>query len=745
MSRGEKRITPGRSVGGEEPRGQWLTRGAFVLAVAIVVARVTILETLRDPFAVTLGGQAIPRGAGAASGVVLDALSWLPALMVLVRRMIDRRYRLRPAWSLVWAGLLAAWAMASFAWSADKFAAVVGAFHFASAIVLLFAASQVVRTWARLRLVAAISFGLLLTFGAHAIYYRYVELPDLQQSFEKNKDDILRERGWEPGSFQAEQFSKKITNGEMIGFSASPNTFAAIIVLVSIITMGVMVQRLVDRDDPAWAGVYVVGIALGAVVIWYTHSKGALAALGLGATAIATLWAVPGLRRWLGQHSRLGYVIGVGAVLLGIAAVVGHGLYHGGLPSDSLNFRWRYWVGSAKLFQHHPLLGVGWNNFGNNYLSTRLVAAAEEIKDPHNFVLKFVLELGLVGGVLAAGWLLWMWWDLTRPVLPAADDSPLRLLVDRGHSSPIARVALIAGLGIALSVLASIDLTENWAFVVVELFKRGLFVCVIVLGGAMVALKRIDQTEPDGRFAGWVVHAMLVGLGLFLVQSLIDVAFFEIGPMYLFFLLAGSALGIRLADNVERPRRSAAAVGSLAGLGVAWLVSLAVLVGPVVKGETIADEGDDAMRDRRPAEAVRHYADAYATVPWDAEYAFRAARAALSAGQIDVGKAWLDRTIAEDPTSIEAYLTRASLALSQSPVDVAAVRHDYERVLALNPSDVAKRVEYADVLAHLGQKDEAREQYRLALEKNDFYDPTEPKRLSPAEVERIRSAMRALE
>jgi O-antigen ligase/tetratricopeptide (TPR) repeat protein len=732
-------------VGGDVPRGQWLTRCAFVLAVGLVVARVTMLETLRDPFAVTLGAQPIPRGAGAAAGVVMDALAWLPALLVLLRRVIDPTYRLRPAWSQLWLALLAAWGMASFFWSADRFASAVGAFHFASAAVLFLAASQAVRTWARLRLVAAITFGLLLTFAVQGYYYRYVDLPDLQRSFEQNKESILQERGWTPGSFEAEQFSRKITGGEMMGFDASPNTFAAIIVLASIVTLGVGVQRLVDRDGAAWAAGYAAAFALAAVIVWFTHSKAAVAALAIGTAAVLALWAIPGLRRWLGRHARLGYAAGVAAVLLAIAAVVGHGLYHGGLPSDSLNFRWRYWVGSARMFERHPLLGVGWNNFGANYLATRLQAAAEEIKDPHDFLLRFALELGAIGGALAVGWLLWLWWDLTRPVLPAADDSPLRLWVERGRNSPIARVAMIAALGMGINVLASVDLTEVPAYVIVELFKRGLFFCVLVIGGALVALKRLDQAEADGRFAGWILHAMLVGLGLFLVQCLIDVAFFEVGPMYLFFLLAGSALGMRLRENAERPRRSAAAAAALAGAGAAWVAAIVLLVTPVVRGEATAGWGDDAMRARRPADATRLYGDAYAAVPWDAEYAFRAARAAMAAGNPDAAKAWLDRAIATDPTAAEYYLTRASLELSHAPPDVEAVRRDYTAALDLNPNDVGGRLAYADLLARLGLKQEARQQYRVALEKNQQYDVTEPKRLPPAEADRIKGVIQSLE
>ena len=65
-------------------------------------------------------------------------------------------------------------------------------------------------------------------------------------------------------------------------------------------------------------------------------------------------------------------------------------------------------MGSLAVFKEHPMLGVGWSNFGLHYLAHRLGQAPEEIKDPHNFLVRFFTELGLVGGVLVILWqLVW--------------------------------------------------------------------------------------------------------------------------------------------------------------------------------------------------------------------------------------------------------------------------------------------------------------------------------------------------
>src|SRR5215217_1355145 len=112
-----------------KPRGVWLTRAAFVLSAALVLARATMLETLRNPLDVFPGSESIPRGPGAGTGPVLDLLACLPALLVLARRAVDPAYSVRFAWSFVPMGLLALWTAASVAWAGDKFATAVSGFH----------------------------------------------------------------------------------------------------------------------------------------------------------------------------------------------------------------------------------------------------------------------------------------------------------------------------------------------------------------------------------------------------------------------------------------------------------------------------------------------------------------------------------------------------------------------------------------------------------------------------------------
>src|SRR5207247_566407 len=383
-------------------RGAWLTWLALVVSAAVVLARATMLETLRNPLDVFPGSEPVPRGPGAGTGVVLDLIACVPALLVLARRTFDPNYSLRFAWSFVPLAGLASWTVASVAWSGDKFAAAVSGFHWLAASVLLWSTAQLVRDWKHLRLTAAVCFGLLLVQLGQGYYYRYVEHPEFLRQWNANKDEILRQRGWEPGSFHAMQFERRVVSGEIMGFTSSENTYGAVVVLLMFVAAGVLIQRLVDGDNAAWAAIVGAAVVMSVVTLARLNSRTAYATPVIGAAALATVWALHG---WLSRHPRRAYFVGAGMVVCALAAVVGHGVYHGTLPSDSLAFRWRYWTASARLFAQHRLLGVGWDNFGPHYLSVRLPIASEEIKDPHNLIVRFATELGVVGLVLLLAWM----------------------------------------------------------------------------------------------------------------------------------------------------------------------------------------------------------------------------------------------------------------------------------------------------------------------------------------------------
>jgi hypothetical protein len=195
-----------------------ITRVAFYLALVIVAARVGMQETLRDPLPVGPGSLAAPKVAGPATSLFLDLLCCVPALLILLRRVIDSTYILRWGWSHVLMGALAAWAIFSRFWAADRFAAMISSGDLAAGFVLIWAATQLVRSHARLRIVAGLAFGLMLVLAAHGLNQRLAEFPQTVKSWydprsESNRWNLMRQHGWEESDFAFQQFERKLLSG----------------------------------------------------------------------------------------------------------------------------------------------------------------------------------------------------------------------------------------------------------------------------------------------------------------------------------------------------------------------------------------------------------------------------------------------------------------------------------------------------------------------------------------------------
>jgi hypothetical protein len=724
--------------------GVWATRAAFLLALALVLTRATMLEILRDAFETAPGGQPAPVPPGPGTSLVLDLVAWIPALLVLARAAFDRSYVVRFAWTHLLLIALAAWTVLSTVWASDKFAAVVSGFHLLSGAVLFWAATQLVRSWRRLRIVAGVCVALLLLHAAQALSYRFVDLPDIRKDWQAHREEHLRDRGLEPGSFAAQTFESKLLRGELMGFHASPNSFAAVTVMLMVIAAGVVAQRLKNDDGVGWIIVPIAGIALGCAIIVWADSKTAYATPVLAAGILGVL-ALRG--NWLAAHAKLAYVVGVACFVVGALAVVGHGMRHGSLVIDSLTFRWRYWVGAAHIIADHPILGVGWENFGLHYLSARLPIAAEEVRDPHNFLVRFTSELGIVGGVLAIAFMLRLWWDATRPRLPER--------VTESRSTPAISTTFAAVVAsFVLNVLATVDFgfisaggpSAGPAYVLLKLLERGAGAILVLVGVFATVTRALPEADVDDRPSPWVLYGILTGLGVFLLHNLVDFSLFEAGPMFLFALLAGSALGMRDAAGATTKRRATLVVAAAAT--VFWLVAAAAMAVPVLIAESDANAGEEAVRTSRFEQAIQAYQDAAATVPYNGDYAFRAGRILASAkdgAAAERARASFDAAIRANPLNAAYYATRAEFESHQSQPDPARVRGDFDRSLALDPENVQTRLDYAKVLETLNDSGDAREQYEQALWYDNQLAPDEIERLSASRVGEIRAIIARLQ
>jgi O-antigen ligase len=734
------------SEGGTNPSSwEGLSAGAFYLSIVLVIVRMTLQEMFRPDALPTPGGTSAPAMPGPATGLVLDLLCALPALLILARAVVDRTFSFRRASSFWPMLLLAAWTLASVLWADDRFAAIVQASHWAIALVMLWSTAQLVRDWVRLRLVAATAFGLLLVLLTQGYYYRFVDLPDLQREWKQDEAQWLRQRNLAPDSLEATQLGKNIQSGEVSGFSLSRNTYAALIVLLFFVSAGVVMQRMRDGDGVGWIVPLIVADCFGLWMLYrYVESKTAFATPVIGLLVCALVWR---RRDWLARRAATIYRAAVGAFVLAVAAVVGHGLKHGTLLHVSLTFRWQYWVGAARLFVHHPWIGVGWANFGPHYLAYRLARAAEEPSDPHNLLVRAFVELGVVGGLLMLGWMLRLWWEMT--VFPGVDEggglpANVNHATLQKRSSPVPVLAGIAVAAVGFNAAVSIDWDQSGSWIFLECFKRLLFLVALVLGMFVVAVRSFERQELDDRPAPWIVLATLVGLGLFLLHNLIDFSLFESGPMFLFALLAGSVLGIRLGEaKRETPVRRTISFVVFIAAGVAWVVAAGAGVWNVVQAEGLAANAEGQVRSNNLEGARESFVRASRLVPINGDYAFRAEQAALMGrGNPVAMRGLIDEAIDADPSSVRYRLARAVLAMSTG--DLSSARSDYEEILRLDPNNRDLRLQYAGLLENLGERAAARGQYQRTLELNDELAPDEIRRLPPAKVVQVKKKIEEL-
>lgn len=774
-----------RSATADGPRGVWLTRLVLALAGAIVLARLLMNEALRSPDQVVPGGRPITYGPGPATGVLLDWLGLLCPLLVLLRRRMDRTFR--PPISVA-AGLMLAlggWTLSTSIWAPDRFAAGVMAFHLLSAGALCWAVSQCVAGWQDVRLAAALCAGLLAALAARGIEYSLLDRPANIAEFDRQRqaaaanattlpasrpavtqpatrpiDVLVAAYSPSDNSFGDAQLALRIRSEEVLGFSLSPNTYAALLVMLGCVALGLAADAAERRR---WLSMSVLAVVLAgaAWVLPKTQSRTGLLTAGLGFSLLIAFGLMG--RKAAAWSGRL-YVLGTLCALGLIAFVVGYGIARGTLFHDSLNFRWRYWVGAYHVWLNHPIGGVGWENFAPAYLGVRELFATEEIRDPHNYLLRFLAETGVIGLLLALAWTARSWWEMTRPTTPTAQPA------SPGRAGVIGPLLAISS-GMFLCVVATTDLrssAENAAaYAIYEAFRRGVALFIIAFVGGMACLTlRSNQTDAprtlavDESRAAWPLLGMVVGVGMLFVHSMVDFALFEPGPMFLLAWMIGIVLGVRSVSRLPAagstettPARPAwrAKLERTAGrvalplAAAAWVVTALALVLPVTSAEMAARDADEALLARRAHEAAAGLESAFRDAPRNPDYAERSATAWAYAGEAARARSMADVAVAAHPGDASRRRWRAELLLRMPDPDIQAAADDYAAAVSLDPKELPPRVRLAQLLEALGKPGEALQTYRAALELDAQFDEVEKDRLPPAMAAQAKAAVRRLQ
>ena len=721
---------------GEKNGWERLTAMAFALALGLVLARGMVLEVIREAFDVAPGQEIVLRAPGAATTAVLDVLCYVPAGLVALRAVFDERFRLRWSWT---AGLLAVvglWAIASIFWATDRFGAAVSAGKLLAGAAVLWTLVQTVRDWGRFRVVCGLMVGLLAVNVVQGLIYVNVDVPDMQRNWEQTREQTLAQQGVEPGSFQAMQLEKRVLGGELMGFSSSPNTLGALVAMISMLVLGDLVGRI-GRKQLAMAIAPVAMLMMGGWVVYETESRTAMALLPLGGVMILAGWK---LRGRLAARRKAAFVAGVLAVIAVWAAVIGHGLHYGTLFHRSITFRWHYWVASFELFLDHFWRGVGSENFGAYYLQYRLPVAPEEVRDPHNMFVRFATELGIVGLLAACGWVAALFWEGTAP--------GKRELASESRAEGIRPIVVIAAMAVVISIIVQTDLRQEAAFAL-EAIRRGVFGVAMIGAAAVFCAADYRELRIDRSAAPMLLVAMVVGIGLFMVHSQVDVAMFATGPFYVVMAAAGAAIGMRMSlREGEADGETGARGGVIAGLawGAAMIGSGVLIAAPVAMAEASAREADDEVAAKRFASAGQLLGEAYENSAWlqNADYLLRQSRVQMWAGQRpeQVLRTVL-RAESADGRNIRVRMTAGEVLKRMG--DSVAAKGEYLKAVELNPTDIGMRLDVAQAMEEMQMREEAMVQYTRAVALNALLPADEAERLGEGRVREIEAKVAALE
>jgi O-antigen ligase len=186
---------------------------------------------------------------------------------------------------------------------------------------------------------------------------------------------------------------------------------------------------LVAGAVAGWRWLWLPTAVVGAALVLTFSTGGWLGALA-GASVVITISSRRRISLSLGTLQAVQtQIAGFPTAFIGAAALaffLVSSLAIGGVLPERLNplrqtggFRLDLWLSSLEMLRDHPLLGIGLDNFSYLYQQVYLragAAAEPNLSHPHNWLLQFWLDLGLLG-LVAFVWLLVRFWHQARGTL----------------------------------------------------------------------------------------------------------------------------------------------------------------------------------------------------------------------------------------------------------------------------------------------------------------------------------------
>jgi len=657
---------------------------------------------------------------------------WLMPVLVAASWVAERRVTLPATWLVVPAGLFVLGAAVSTTVASDKSSALVRAAEMTGLWVGAFALVQAIRTDAERRFLLSVLVATALVSAAVAIHQATIGLPRVWEIFQVHREAILARYGIEPGGYQEQAFADRFFGGAQASMG-HPNVLAAMLTLGFFVAVGLVREKWSEvgsRGARVLAAVMGAAAAACACGIVMTHSRAAVAAVGVGLYWLAVAWWVRRRRTRIALYL---LPLVVAAVGLAAATQVDHPAVAGAMKT--LRYRLDYWWATLKILHRYWETGVGLENFGHHYVEHKVAWAPEEVNDPHNMLLSMWSKLGLAGatalGLLAVGAVrVWL------RKAPSSLEDPSRER-ERAVAAGEPLLVLLVPVMLVAGPVAIYFFAMGWYWGIAA-------TAVMAMAIGLGAGEEPSRLEASARPLRSLRTACVVAVLAFALQEQIGTAILEPPAAWAMLVVLGVSVGARRAVRARRGSDGASSAAPDAGLpGFSLgaparflLMALAMMVCFLYVRLLILPVG----RERVSLEMVRRGLDAFAgderlraaaeANPLGWEPALLRARAwRREAGAVEGAAAavHLERAIqgyrdalARHPRLRRAYLALARCYLApkgakRDPNALAAARACLQEAARLYPTHIPTRLRLAEVIDSLGENAAALEAYQDVL------------------------------
>ena len=501
--------------------------------------------------------------------LIFAGLIWTMALSWLLVRVLGggffwkRTCLVIPLLILSLAAILSTW------FASNKNTALIGAVNLISQVILAILLVQLLDApWKRRLLLAVIAAtGVTMAYRCWE-QYKY-DLPDLVQMYEQNPQSLLRQHGFEPGTYEAEQFTQRLKSRDVGGYFFISNTAAAFFILSLGATLALLSSRwnnYLNRRQwhyPAGGAALLLAQILLLVLVlaqiaglFITRSKGGI---GGWLVALGLLVGLGAGRNFLSRHWKASLTTATALVTLVVIALASYGIHYGRLPTNSMWVRWQYWQAGAAMIADHGLTGVGAENFGRYYPRYMDPAAPEVVKDPHCFPIAILSQWGITGLVAV----IWASLAVSIRLVRPQQNAPSINQTNQVNKEPsklwpwgmviVPGIVFIQGAVSDLSgplSAAEVRSVILLSFIMPTAVWVGAFGLALWAGG--MGEKPAEANDKNRGAAALVLGCALLG---FMLHNSIDFAVFQPGVGTLFFATAGLALSLPRQRSDNLPRR----------------------------------------------------------------------------------------------------------------------------------------------------------------------------------------------